>query len=299
MERKLISFDWALKKILRSKANFKVLEGFLSELLEKDITILEILESESNKEHAKDKYNRVDLLVKDSQDEFIIIELQHERQLDYLHRMLYGTSKVIVENIEEGDPYLKVKKVISINIVYFDPGQGPDYIYEGNTNFTGRHLKDMMQLSNEQKSMFKKTMIRDIHPEYYLLKLNNFNDVAKDSLDEWIYFFKNSAVKDCFKAKGLKEAKRVLDIAKLSDEGRREYSKFVESLHDQASYYESTYGDGLRKGEAKGIEQGKRDQAFEIARSMIAEGIPIETIARCTGLTIEEVEKLPITKHKT
>ena len=48
--RKLISFDWAIKKILRSKANFEVLEGFLSELLFDDIKIKEILESEGTKQ---------------------------------------------------------------------------------------------------------------------------------------------------------------------------------------------------------------------------------------------------------
>jgi len=48
-KRRLISFDWAMKKLLRSKANFEILEGFLSELLKDNIHILEILESESNK----------------------------------------------------------------------------------------------------------------------------------------------------------------------------------------------------------------------------------------------------------
>ena len=55
--RKLISFDWAMKRLLRSKANFEILEGFLSELTGEDITILEILESESNKEDRADKFN--------------------------------------------------------------------------------------------------------------------------------------------------------------------------------------------------------------------------------------------------
>jgi len=51
-QRTLISFDWAMKKLLRSKANFDILEGFLSELLKENLTILEILESESNKSIA-------------------------------------------------------------------------------------------------------------------------------------------------------------------------------------------------------------------------------------------------------
>lgn len=46
--RRLVSLDSALKELLRSKANFDILEGFPTFLLEKDIAILGILESESN-----------------------------------------------------------------------------------------------------------------------------------------------------------------------------------------------------------------------------------------------------------
>ena len=97
-QRKLITFDWAMKRLLRSKANFEILEGFLSELLSDEIKIIELLESESNKDHAADKFNRVDLKVKNRAGEIIIIEVQYEREFDYLQRMLYGTSRVITEH---------------------------------------------------------------------------------------------------------------------------------------------------------------------------------------------------------
>ena len=84
MPRKLISFDWAIKKLLRSKANFGILEGFLSELLYEDITILEILESEANQDIYNDKYNRVDIKVKNHKEEIILIEIQYGRELDYM-----------------------------------------------------------------------------------------------------------------------------------------------------------------------------------------------------------------------
>ena len=41
--KNLIRFDWAVKRLLRNKANFKVIEGFLSELLHDDIKIQNIL----------------------------------------------------------------------------------------------------------------------------------------------------------------------------------------------------------------------------------------------------------------
>ena len=70
---KLIRFDWAMKSILRNKANFDVLEGFLSALLnDNDIRILNILESEGNQATADQKFNRVDLLIEDCHHRKII-----------------------------------------------------------------------------------------------------------------------------------------------------------------------------------------------------------------------------------
>ena len=63
MAKKLVQFDWAIKKLLRHKANFAILEGFLTELLGFDVKIKSILESEGNKEDSADKYNKVDILV--------------------------------------------------------------------------------------------------------------------------------------------------------------------------------------------------------------------------------------------
>ena len=55
MAKKHIRFDWAAKKLLRDKANFDILEGFLSELLKQDIRIKGLLESESNQDYENDK----------------------------------------------------------------------------------------------------------------------------------------------------------------------------------------------------------------------------------------------------
>jgi methionyl-tRNA formyltransferase len=77
-ERTFISFDWAIKKVLRHKENFTVLEGFLSELLGFDIKIENILESEANKQQESDKANRVDILVKSDKGELMLIDVQYE-----------------------------------------------------------------------------------------------------------------------------------------------------------------------------------------------------------------------------
>ena len=153
MARQLISLDWAIKRLLRSKANFDVLEGFLSELLKEDIKIEELLESESNKRREAEKLTRVDLKVKNSKGELVIIEIQFDREIDYFHRLLYTASQVVVEHLEEGARYSEVKKVISISRVYFDLGHGQDYIYKGSMVFEGIHKKDKLELNESQKRL--------------------------------------------------------------------------------------------------------------------------------------------------
>ncbi|MDM8544932.1 Rpn family recombination-promoting nuclease/putative transposase [Candidatus Venteria ishoeyi] len=288
MSRKLISFDWAIKKILRSKANFGILEGFLSELLFTDIHILEVLESEANQDTGFDKYNRVDIKVKDSSEQILIIEIQYSRELDYLQRILFATSKTISEHLAEGAAYADVSKVISVNILYFDFGKGDDYIYHGTTRFTGLHNHSVLELSEEQKRLYKAEKIADIYPEYYLIEVRNFDDIARDSLDEWIYFLKNEQIKEGFSAKGLKQAQETLDVLKMSQQERLAYAHHQEQLHYEASMYESTYVLGEMKGMEKGIEQG----IIITAKNMKQAGIPVTTISKVTGLSAAQIATL-------
>ncbi|HRI28835.1 MAG TPA: Rpn family recombination-promoting nuclease/putative transposase [Chitinophagales bacterium] len=289
MSKKLIRFDWAVKKLLRNKANFVVLEGFLSELLFDDIKIQQILESEGNQETQEDKYNRVDILTQNSKNELVIVEIQNTYEIDYFQRMAYGVSKAMAENISTGQSYSEIRKVISINIVYFDLGQGKDYVYRGTTTFKGLHQEDILQLSSRQKETFTKQNIADLFPEYYIIKVNQFNDIAKDTLDEWIYFLKNSEVKDDFKAKGLQEAKEVLDIMRLNKEAYYGYNRYLDYLHYKASEALSL------KVEAE--EKAKKERSIEIVTNAILEGFDNTVIVKITGLTPEEVEQLRHTNN--
>ncbi len=284
MSKKLIRFDWAIKRLLRNKANFVVLEGFLSELLFENIKIERILESESNQDSDTDKFNRVDILTQNSKNELLIIEIQSTYEIDYFHRMAYGASKSLAENHTLGTKYKEIKKVISIHIVYFDLGQGQDYIYKGKTDFIGIHQKDKLGLSEKQKITFVKDQVSDIFPEFYLLKVNQFNDIAKDTLDEWIYFLKNSEVKDNFKAKGLQEAGQVLDIMRLDKDDQYGYNRYMDSLSLKASEIFTLQTEAEFKV--------KEHNTFEIALNCIIEGFDDLTISKITKLTVEKIQEL-------
>lgn len=309
--KQLIQFDWAIKKMLRHKANFDILEGFLSELLSQSIKIKQILDSESNKETNNDKFNRVDILVENSNGELLIVEVQNSMEYDYFHRILYGTSKAIAEHIKEREPYANVKKVISITIAYFDLGHGKDYVYHGTTNFKGIHKGDILHLSNRQKELYSKEKPNQVFPEYWLIKVGKFDDRIKDKLDEWIYFLKNGAVLDNFTAQGLAQAKDKLDEMKMTEPERKAYRQYLKHLHDLASEQHTKMADvaellakaeakakaqgeeiGKAEGKAEGEAKGKAEGKAEIARKMKGRGMSNKDISDFTGLTAEEIEKL-------
>jgi len=284
MNRKLIRFDWAMKKLLRHKANFGILEGFLSELLRFDVSIESILESESNQQDDYDKYNRVDILVKSQQNELMLVEVQNDSEIDYFQRMLFGVSKLVTEYIKEGEPYGTIKKIYSINIVYFGLGQGTDYVYEYKGEFIGLHKNDILVPTKLQKQNFNVEKVSDIFPKYFILKVNNFDDIAKDSFDEWVYFLKNSEVKDGFKAKGLDKAKEKLRYEYLSDEDKKMYKRFQENrLIENSIEYTAKL-------------EAKQEKAIEIAKKAILEGFDNTIISKLTGLTLEHIEQLRNTK---
>jgi len=304
---RLVSFDFAIKYLLRNKSNFVIIEGFLSELLKREVKIKEFLESESNRVSLDDKSNRVDILAELDGKELVIIEIQNKDELDYFYRMLFATSKLLTEYMYKGDAYSKVKKIFSINIIYFELGQGKDYIYHGKTQFEGIHLKDILQLSEIQKKTFTKETVHELYPEYYLLMVNKFDQVTKDGLDEWIYFLKTDEVLSNFRAKGLKEAKKELDILKLPEKDRKEYEKHIDELRFRASVlqteeiklkYAEEKGkkEGLKEGKEEGlkegIEKGKKEEKIEIAKRMLELGVGIKIISQTIGLSEEEIHNL-------
>ena len=314
-----IRFDWAMKRLLRNKANHAVLEGLIGTLLNEKFTIKRFLENESNQQSENDKFNRVDFLAENEKGELIIFEIQNTRELTYFHRILYGVSKVITDYIDLGDDYDKVRKVYSINIVYFSLGQAKDYVYHGKTVFYGLHEPhDILKLSNKQSKAFfgdniengekTKREAGDVFPEYYLLCVNNFDKLAKNNLDEWIDFLKNGKIKDDTKAPGLAKAKNCLDVDKLSTDERKDYVRHMHNLMYQRSVLTTQYDDGLQEGLERGMEQGRQEgreegiqegiekgldqQKVNTAKMMLADGEPVDKIMRYTGLAREQVEEL-------
>ena len=278
-----------IKRLLRNKADTVVLEGFLSVLLEHQIHITKILESEGNQEEQTQKFNRVDVLVEDETKAKYIIEVQNDHEIDFFQRMLFGTSKIISDYAKLGEEYSKITKVYSINIVYFGLGQGSGYIYKGDTVFYNLFDKnDILLLTPRQQELYQSKAVSNIFPEYYLLKVNNFDEYAISPLQQWVSVLKTGDIPVEFTAQGLPEARELLSYNKLSDEEKKAYRRYLEDM----GYAKSMLSSSRDAGFVKGREEGEKNAKLDIARNAKAMGMAVEDIAKLTGLSMDEVARV-------
>ena len=311
-----IRFDWAMKRLLRDKVNFGVLEGLLTTLLGEPIKIKKLLESESNTEDEEGKLNRVDLLAENDKEELFIIEVQNNSEFAYFQRMLFGVSKLVTEYINRGQGYEHIRKIYSVNIVYFNLGNGTDVVYHGKTEFRGIHNGELLSLSPFQRQKFKVDAVSELYPEYYILKVNDFNKWSKVPLEQWIYFLNTGEIPADATAPGLKEAREKLRIERMSKAELAAYYHHLDNVvvlrdnfitargegkleglaegraEGRAEGLAKGRAEGRAKGRAEGLEEGGRNKQLEIALNLKRMGLQAEAIAAATGLNPEEITNL-------
>jgi predicted transposase/invertase (TIGR01784 family) len=282
MERTIISFDYAIKNILRDKANFDVLSGFLTELLGKQVSVQEILESECNIGSPLDKTNRIDLKAKIDNGEIAVFEIQFFDQIDFLGKVLFNACKAVVEQVSKGGRY-DIKKVYSINIAYFDLGAKKEYVFRANlSKFSGIHFEETIPFS---QNLTPPLPANELHPEYYLILPAKFDEEIRTKFDEWVYILKKSKIRTDFTAAGIQEAGEKLDILKMTPEQKREYERIQAEEMD----YKSQLYTAELKGKVEGMAEGESKKAIEIAKAMKKAGIPMEKIIEITKVSAEEI----------
>lgn len=288
-----IRFDWAMKRMLRQKANFAVLEGLLTTLLGEKVTIRRLLESESNKDDEEDKSNRVDMLAEMGDGSLVLIEVQNNTEYAYFQRMLFGTSKLVTEYVKSGQGYENVRKVYSINIVYFNLGGGTDYVYHGTTEFRGLHNGELLRLSPFQARTFRAGEVSDIFPEYYVLKVNDFNRIATTPLEEWIRFLSTGDILGSDTAPGLAEAREHLRVASMTKEARRAYMRHVDNLVILRDGIEGSKAEARFEGREEGLAEGREEGLAEgkqlMIRRMLDSGMPRPQVAAISGVAEGEL----------
>jgi len=301
MKRELISFDWAMKGILRKKSNFDILSGFFSELLGRTVEVQDLLESESNTDRAGGKINRLDLRAKIDGGEIVVFELQFDTQSDFFHRLMWGTGNAVVEQIGIGDDFEKIQKVYSVAVVYFELGKGNDYVYHGSTDFKGVHIHDTLLLSKNEMKYLSQPIDGEpragaLFPEYYIIYPKRFDGQIRSTFDEWVSVFKTSKVESHYTAAGIQKAGVELDVRNMSDEEYVDYKAYIKAERVRSNEISTAIWrgeqEGLKKGKAEGKAEGRQEAFIEIAKNMKAKGKSVDEIADMTGLSTDDIGRL-------
>lgn len=291
---KYVRFDWAAKRMLRNKANFGVLEGLITVLTRQKMQIVEAIEDEPKSQFdiirdVQDSQNRVSFIVKNVYNDTFVIELHFVRLLYYYERILYGVAKSITEHIQLGDKYDKVKKVYSISILYFDLGKGADYLYHGQTTFTGVHTGDTLQITTKEKDVIEMKTPEQIFPEYFLIRVNEFNKVATTPLEEWLDYLRSGHIKDDTTAPGLQEARRQLQYMQMPREEQISYDRHLDAIMIQNDVISTAQKEGRAEGRAE--ERAEREkERFDNIKRMRAKGYDDALIAELLDLDLNYVK---------
>lgn len=286
LQDRYIRFDWAIKRLLRQKANCDVLEGFLTVFFGEPIKIIEILESEGNHLLWDDaQWNRIDLKVEKCREEPVFVRIQNMRELYYRERLLYG---IPAENLE----CTGIKGIYCITILYFDIGKGTDYLYHRQNRFIGVHTHDELQVNVKERNAFVTRTPASIFPEYILIRVNEFNDVAVTPLEEWMRYLKEGIIRPDTTAPGLNEAREKLRYYSMTPQERRAYDEHLNAVMIQNDVLSSAKEEGKMEGRLEGIAEGRMDERLKNAKGMKNLGIASDKIAEITGLSSEDVEKL-------
>lgn len=286
-DKPLVSFDFAIKYLLKHKSDYDIVERFISTLLAtegyKPVKITALLDGESNKEESRFKKSIADLIVQDEQGSQYIIEIDRSYTSLFLHKACFNSCRLIVDNLCSNQDYSMIKKIFHINLLYFPLANLKTPLHHGKTIFHEIDLEhpQRLHLADMGGRMFD---AYNIFPEYFVISIPLFNDVIQQEMDEWLYLMKYSAIKQEFSSPLMRKVAERLNVLKMSHQERTNYQAYVnESLKER---------DYIVSAEAKGKAEGRQEERFEIAKEMLAEGADLQFIKRVTKLSDEEIEHL-------
>ena len=146
--------------------------------------------------------------------------------------------------------------------------------------FTGVHTNDRLEVNTKEADELRMRVPEDIFPEYYIIRVNEFNSVATTPIEEWLDYLKNNRIKDDTSTPGLKEARQKLLYLTMSDKERRAYDEHMDDIMVQ--------NDVLDTAEEKGVIKG----IMLTAKNLKSMGFSIADIMNATGLSEDDIKKL-------
>jgi predicted transposase/invertase (TIGR01784 family) len=293
-DKVLVSFDYAIKYLLRDKGDYSIVEGFISALLKtigyKPVKIVALLESESNKEDSKSKRSLADLIVEDHHK--YIIEIERSVKDSFVHKSLFNTSRLIIDNLAQREDYTQIVKVFHISLLYFPIGSGNGAIYHGKTIAHEVETKEKLSVhikNQETGEIFDAT---DILPEYFYISVPLFNGRLEKEIDGWLHVMKYDKVPENYHSSYMEQVAEKLSILKMTSEERANYSYYQKKLYNDRDELQAAVNRGRQEGIQIGEEKGKTEEKIKIAKTMLYQAYSVSEISAVTGLSLEEIAKL-------
>ena len=287
-DKPLVSFDYAIKYLLKDKGDYGIVEGFISALLKtkgyKDIKIIALLESESNKEDSKSKRSLADLIVEDEDHHKYIIEIERNVKDSFIHKSLFNTSRLIVDNLAQREDYTQIIKIFHISLLYFPIGNGNGSIYHGKTIIHEIETNEKLSVHITNQKTGEIFDATNILPEYFYISVPLFNDRLEKEIDDWLHIMKYDEVPQNYHSPYMAQVAEKLSILKMTPAERARYSYYQKKLYSDR--------DELQAAEARGEARGKTEEKIEIAKAMLLDGDSAERVSKITGLPTSEIEKL-------
>ena len=288
-DKPLVSFDYAIKYLLKDKGDYGIVEGFISALLKtkgyKDIKIVALLETESNKEDSKRKRSLADLIVEDEDHHKYIIEIERNVKDSYIHKACFNTSRLIVDNLAQREDYTQIIKIFHISLLYFPIGNSNGAIYHGKTIIHEIETNEKLSVHIKNQETGEVFDATDILPEYFYISVPLFNDRLEREIDDWLHVMKYDEVPPNYHSPYMVQVAEKLSILKMTPEERANYSYYQKKLYNDR--------DELQAAEARGIDIGKVEEnirvKIEIAENLLSQNIDINTISVATGLPVEKI----------
>ena len=289
-EKPLISFDYAIKYLLKSKGDYDIIEGFISALLKAEgygpVKITALLDAESTREERALKHSIADLVVEDAAGHKYIVEVERAATASFIHKACFNSCRLIVDSISSGQDYTTIKKVFHISLLYFTTAELAKTLYHGKTIF--KEIDTHESINLHLASLGGQIYDLNILPEYFLISVPAFDNIIKQEIDEWLYVMKNSDTKEDFKSPYMKKVQERLSILKMNAKDKDAYYTYMKEVLTQRDVISAAKAEGEIAGEIRG--EIKRAKA--IAIKMLQKGKPLEEIVEFTGLSKAEIEQL-------
>lgn len=245
------------------------------------ITHVEYLTPEMVPENPGKKYSVVDVRCTDQQKRQFIVEMQLYWNPYFQQRVLLNASKAVVRQLDKGESYSLIQPVYCLSLIN-DIGfeSGPDEFYHDyaivNTQHPERRIDGLRFVFVELPKFTPKTILEK---KMAVLWLRFLTEVGERHQGAPVELLDNELTS---KALG------IVEKSAMSDAQLYAYERFWMTVHDEQAYLEGRYIKGREQGRA----EGEYNKALESARSMKADGMPVELIVKYTGLTIDEINRL-------